>query len=204
MANKQLQLLSADKWCAAKITEPCIFARQRLNMLMAMSQCTCATMCINCAHKVSQNVARRAVDLLPVSWKSMTVHYLFLGNALDGKKSMGRHCFVPAKQLKRQMAYTGRQQQRTTRQTLNTTAPRQQQQQYGGQRTTSKWCTLMAVTFLNFYDSSLSATVWVSECESVCEWVSGCERVSECELARVGAYVSVHGGKGLNSTINSK
>lgn len=45
---------------------------------------------------------------------------------------MGRHCFVPAKQLKRQMAYTGRQQQRTTRQTLNTTAPRQQQQQYGG------------------------------------------------------------------------
>lgn len=53
----------------------------------------------------------------------------------------------------------------------------------------------MAVTFLNFYDSSLSASVWVSECEFVCEWVSGCERVSECELARVGAYVSVHGGK---------
>lgn len=77
---------------------------------------------------------------------------------------MGRHCFVPAKQLKRQMAYTGRQRRRTTRQTLNTTEERQQQQQQqqqqdGGQRTTSKWCTLMAVTFLNFYDSSLSASV---------------------------------------------
>lgn len=159
--------------------------------------CCCHAICINCIALVkllhSKNNNNND-DLLPVSGKSMTVHYYLLFHFIffivlaaraRWKKSMGRHCPVLwAKQLKRQMARTGRQSsERQTWNTSRTTASVNNKHS----ETTSKWCTLMADAFLNFYDSSLSASKWV------CVWVS------ECVCAWVCACVSVHGWKGLLS-----